>query len=949
MPPKSVDEQESFIKISDDFYRKLLTDKTTKVDDLIKEFEGLLGGSGDLSKELADFRGDDKRKKEFLHQIIKRICSLTESSFASALHKATAIAKNYSISIESDVFDKKIATLNAQRISINCLISILSSLSNAGFSEENLRESRGFFIAALNRFADAGNHDENSIECSVHFLLHIKNLGFINDESLKGLVSVMLEKISNFYSQRDVGSRILRPLCEVAIYCRDVLGVKIPQNFEDKLAAQWSVKDQSITSFLQRNVFADLQKYLETKGGDWKHIPKLAPNICAIGDFTIELEGGYGLIGSDKLKAVKYGDIVVKDRDEKIVAIVEVDGPSHYSIINYKRTYVGSSKARNEYIAKLVGADGLVCVDYQEYEKSLSSGDRKKEYFDGKFSFINRLLQMQEDEAAFAGKSAPSFAKAEVVLTSEKAEVLKVQASTAEGAVAAESKKKKRIPVPELAQELFDLLTVRRGNFDLDEIARFLIQHEKSAAGILNCTPKGRKYPMEIAIGLYSESASDYCADLIVLLKVYGFDALPEGYKPLAEESYPPNFFALMGWSVKSKKPHKQTESLDDSLDIDYSLRRKIIKIRGGEVSRVEMTVSLVSAISAGNYYLAKAIIDRLFVDDKIIKEGQRDLFKILTLAISSHRNDILLLLMGAIKKVLESEPFVLGHGKYGVDNIPIITVALIEDNDYAIRLLADAGYDLNAEKDANYLSVMISSDIECVNTLLDCGLKLSNRIIADIIALSQRVRNYSILKELIAGRRFDINKEDEDGVTWLVSAILIGYKEIALLLLDAGMDVNYLLSGGGLDKALPLSAAIYSYDKNPEVAKEIMEILLDRGANPSLEFPIEMEEEDDFPMSPLLIAFGAKSYELLQIMLSKKGISYKEDRNFIDVVKSSNECTSEMKKSILSFIIDRDLQLEGAAQLPVDESENPRAEDVSLRSVDAVRPSSPKVAQDRS
>jgi len=717
MPPKSAEEQKSSVKISGEFYKKLLTDKAAKTDDLIKEF-------GSLLKDYKDFREDAERKKIFLDLIVKKIGDLTESGFASALNQITTIAKNYSISIESDIFDKKIATLNAQRISINCLISILSGLSNAGFGEENLRESRGFFIAALNRFANAGNHDENSIECSVHFLLHIKNLGFINDQSLKGLVSEVLQKISDFYSQEDVGSRILRPLCEVAIYCRDVLGVKIPQNLEDKLAEQWSDKDQSITSFLQRNVFADLQKYLETKG-EWKHIKKqLAPNICAIGNFTIELEGGYGLIGSDKLKAIKYGDIVVRNGDKKIVAIVEVDGPSHYSIINGKRTYVASSKARNEYIAKLVGADGLVCIDYQEYEKSLSSGDEKKKYFDDKFAFIDELLQrkMQEDKAASAGKSAPSFAEAEVALPSKQQKDLEPEgpeALASEGAVAAESKKKKRIPVPELAQQLFNLLTME-GNFDLDEIARFLVRHQKNAVGIVSSTQADKKSPMEIAIDLYLRNPSDYYADLIVLLRVYGFDALPKAYEKPVEELCPSNFFALMGWSGKSKESSKKTGvAAKDSGSLGFSdRRRKIIEIIKGDVSKSAMIKALSSTVSSGDYSLTKIALDCFFEDGVKIENGN-SFFELVIIAIATKRNDILFLLIDRIKEMTVSGKFIMS-GKKCADGevISVIALLAVSNNFDAIKFLIDTGYDINSDGDLKKVVIrsIAVSDIKCLN-----------------------------------------------------------------------------------------------------------------------------------------------------------------------------------------------------------------------------------------
>ncbi len=913
-----------------DFYKKLISNSPSRIDDLIKEFETLLRNN-------KDFRDDAKKKKLFLDQIVKKISDAEESDLAGAFHQIATVARNYKISIDSSLFNKKIATLNAQRINSNCLIGVLSGLNDIGFDVKKLHESREFFIAALNRFAaaDVRYHNANSIECSVHFLLHIKNLGFINDPSSKVLVAKLLKNISEFYAKRAVGDRVLRPMCEVLIYCRDVLGIKIPQNFENKLATQWSDKDQTITSFLQRNVFSDLINHLE-KGGEWQHVPKkIAPNIYKIGGLTIELEGPYGLIGRDKPKAIKYGDIVIKNRAGKIVTIVEVDGPSHYSIIDGERVYAGGSRARNGYILRLVGDDGLVCIDYQEYEKSMQMG-AKKEYLDDKFSFIKRLLrqQMTEDEA-LSGPELPPVAEEYAASKSEQQEVLAPQDLAAEAVE--EPKEKTRISVPELTQEFLRLLEAREENFDLDEISRFLTQYEDKARGIMDCALTAKKIPLQIAIDLYLKNPSDYYADLIVFLKIYGFDALPQDYRKPAEEACPPNFFVFMGWSKKALKglgekseglsrsgETKSSPKSDPFLNLECFIRENIMKIVKGEASKEDMLATLNFSAKAGRCDVVKIILGHLCADKEMRKTKAR-LYRVgfteaLGLAIKNHHNDIVDLLIEAIKKISKQDQLTKEFLYLAENNdVLAITQAAFAKNYYAIRALVEAGFDPNEMGGTHEINAMIGAvhkaDIECVNLLLDCGVQLTGKVIMQIMKISQEGENFTVLKELIAGRKFDIDGEKDDlGNNSMINAIAYGYKDSVILLLDGGADINYIsILNNGFPATVLMMAIKYSHktvlsEKNVAGA-EIIKILLDRGADPSLEV-----HHNGGRVSSFEYAFTTAKYDILRLMLEKKQkLSWENeaDSRFLKNVAANKECDSELKRYIFSFIAEEEVKNE--------------------------------------
>jgi ankyrin repeat protein len=120
------------------------------------------------------------------------------------------------------------------------------------------------------------------------------------------------------------------------------------------------------------------------------------------------------------------------------------------------------------------------------------------------------------------------------------------------------------------------------------------------------------------------------------------------------------------------------------------------------------------------------------------------------------------------------------------------------------VQFLLDAGTDVNI-LDGNGCTPLFTAAFNClkdiVQLLLDAGADVN---LADKLGgrapllLAVQGRNIDIVELLLnVGAKADVNKADNHGNTPLISATLIGQKDIARLLLNAGADVNQADSNG--------------------------------------------------------------------------------------------------------------------------------------------------------
>ena len=89
-------------------------------------------------------------------------------------------------------------------------------------------------------------------------------------------------------------------------------------------------------------------------------------------------------------------------------------------------------------------------------------------------------------------------------------------------------------------------------------------------------------------------------------------------------------------------------------------------------------------------------------------------------------------------------------------------------------------------------------------------------------------------LRELLAEDPSCANAYGDDGFQPLTLACFYGHVEAAKVLLDAGADPNTLGRNEHI-QTNALHAAVASENKGPEVRYELAELLLERGADPSI------------------------------------------------------------------------------------------------------------------
>jgi ankyrin repeat protein len=89
-------------------------------------------------------------------------------------------------------------------------------------------------------------------------------------------------------------------------------------------------------------------------------------------------------------------------------------------------------------------------------------------------------------------------------------------------------------------------------------------------------------------------------------------------------------------------------------------------------------------------------------------------------------------------------------------------------------------------------------------------------------------------LRELVADDPSRANAFGDDGFQPLTLACFYGQVEAAKVLLDAGADPNTLGRNPHI-QTNALHAAVASENKGPEVRYELAELLLERGADPSI------------------------------------------------------------------------------------------------------------------
>lgn len=150
--------------------------------------------------------------------------------------------------------------------------------------------------------------------------------------------------------------------------------------------------------------------------------------------------------------------------------------------------------------------------------------------------------------------------------------------------------------------------------------------------------------------------------------------------------------------------------------------------------------------------------------------------------------------------------------------------------NNLVLRMLIDAGADMNIKKDDGMTSLMLAcrhhNNLENIQTLIDAGADLNIKRDSGETALMINCRYLHITEtvKMLINAGADVNIKDRCGDTALYYGSYSNNVEIVQMLIDAGADVNIKYSNNKtflmllLERTIPLTyVEIFQHDKSHE------------------------------------------------------------------------------------------------------------------------------------
>lgn len=287
-------------------------------------------------------------------------------------------------------------------------IKILGSLTECGFSLTHISKAGQKQIANLSEQIEAdlssSNYSATSCKDAMLYLVRLKNLGLI-DSFPQEKIKKLLENIAQAISLRQEHDEVaLSCLCETLIYCEGVLKMSFSQNLKEFATRKKSEMESQIhISHTQNKIFSKIIEYLSKSDqeNEWGHIPSQSSNSVKVGDLEIVLESGYCEFGGALFKTA---DIAIKDSDGHDIAIIEIDGPTHYIRINDTELPNGATLARNKLIEAASGARPVI-FPYFDIDKAIANDDLKSLIASQtKIKEAKRMAQPQIPQQAEAAK-----------------------------------------------------------------------------------------------------------------------------------------------------------------------------------------------------------------------------------------------------------------------------------------------------------------------------------------------------------------------------------------------------------------------------------------------------------------------------------------------------------------------------------------------------------------
>ena len=417
----------------------------------------------------------------------------------------------------------------------------------------------------------------------LHFLVHCKNLGYFkkdNQETRNALINIA-ERIlyhRDFYNFNDVTTSAAINILHYGHFVCHVEGLTEALQVleENKVSDLDNTSSSKSHQKLYKNIASTLN--IKPKEDTWYYVTRQreAGKFLYDDSIWIEMEGEIIVDGI----SVRHGDITVKSKDGTLLAVIEVDGPTHQT---YEEDGLmvsdGKSQRRDELMQNIIGKENYMVINLRDYENDSQSVLQKVK------SFLNNINNKQKSS--------------EVVteITKQSEDVVVTQTSEAREPASKEAlmenlynQFKNHLEVPDELNiaKIENILSGRRGDdlcdfikakkTDLNPIKSVLTSlYEKTQStqsGTASSSPnkkRGKKGGKKEGKKEDNSKEIDNLELLLITLHIYGFELNDADF--LGNKKFSPCLVSIVG-----ERHVKEDNRKNSDREINFSLVLKYLK-----------------------------------------------------------------------------------------------------------------------------------------------------------------------------------------------------------------------------------------------------------------------------------------------------------------------------------------------------------------------------------
>ena len=360
------------------------TGETKSTETLTDEFASGLSTKEEFNEHIQALKEKKSHEqKSYLNEIIEKFF-VSGIKKDDCLHFLGEISEFYKeegrkIIFSNTAFEamtKAVSSIDWKGLEDEDLKSLVNYLDQIGFNKipDSLQQRVADKLKAI--LKQEGKNNFFKISEDLHFLVHCKNLGYFkkdNQETRNALINIA-ERIlyhRDFYNFNDVTTRAAINILHYGHFVCHVKGLaealKVLE--ENKV----SDLDNTSSSKSHKALYEDITSKMNLKPKEedeedkWSYIPiKEKPGRFLYDDsIWIEMEGEIIVDGI----SVRHGDITVKSKNGTLLAVIEVDGPTHHT---YKEDGLmvsdGKSQRRDELMQEIVGKANYIVINLRDYE-----------------------------------------------------------------------------------------------------------------------------------------------------------------------------------------------------------------------------------------------------------------------------------------------------------------------------------------------------------------------------------------------------------------------------------------------------------------------------------------------------------------------------------------------------------------------------------------------------